>query len=101
MTFRRKSPTAHALTSEDFVALAKSYGRIGGLDRLATVVKAVRAERGQDRVLLLDGGNTFHGSLGSIAAQGQDVADCFKLLKPDAGDRVIGNSPMARPGSRN
>jgi S-sulfosulfanyl-L-cysteine sulfohydrolase len=80
-----KSPMAHALTSEDFTALAKSYGRIGGLDRLATVVKAVRAERGQDRVLLLDGGNTFHGSLGSYRTQGQDVADCFKLLKPDGG----------------
>ncbi len=80
-----KSPTAHALTPEDFAALAKSYGRIGGIDRLATVVKAVRAERGQDRVLLLDGGNTFHGSLGSHRTQGQDVADCFKLLKPDGG----------------
>ncbi|MEA2986513.1 MAG: S-sulfosulfanyl-L-cysteine sulfohydrolase [Alphaproteobacteria bacterium] len=80
-----KSSTAHALTSEDFVALTKSYGRIGGLDRLATVVKAVRAERGQDRVLMLDGGNTFHGSLGSYRTQGRDVVDCFKLLKPDGG----------------
>jgi 2',3'-cyclic-nucleotide 2'-phosphodiesterase (5'-nucleotidase family) len=44
----------------------------------------VRAERGQDRVLLLDGGDTLHGSLGSLRSKGQDVADCFKLLKPDA-----------------
>ena len=80
-----KTPEAHALTSEDYVALAKSYGRLGGLDRLATVVKSVRAERGQDRVLLLDGGDTFHGTLGSTNTKGQDVADCFKLLKPDAG----------------
>src|SRR5581483_5715884 len=41
------SPEAYALTSEDFAALVKSYGRMGGLDRLATAVKAVRAERGQ------------------------------------------------------
>ena len=34
-----KSAAAYALTSEDFSALAKSYGRIGGLDRLAAVVK--------------------------------------------------------------
>lgn len=80
-----KSPEAYALTAEDFAALAQSYGRLGGLDRLATVVKAVRAERGPDRVLLLDGGNTFHGSFGSLRTKGQDVADCFKLLKPDAG----------------
>src|SRR5664279_5698003 len=34
-----KSASAYAMTSEDFEGLAKSYGRIGGLDRLATVVK--------------------------------------------------------------
>jgi sulfur-oxidizing protein SoxB len=79
-----KSAEAHALTAEDFAALAQGYGRLGGLDRLATVVKAVRAERGQDRVLLLDGGDTFQGTLGSLRTKGQDVADCFKLLKPDA-----------------
>ena len=79
-----KTGAAYALAAEDFTALAQSYGRLGGLDRLATVVKAVRAERGQDRVLLLDGGDTFHGSLGSLRSKGQDVADCFKLLKPDA-----------------
>jgi len=51
------SPAAYALCSEDFAALAKSYGRMGGLDRIATIVKAIRAERG-DRVALLDGGDT-------------------------------------------
>jgi sulfur-oxidizing protein SoxB len=80
-----KTAAAYALTSEDYIALAQNYGRLGGLDRMATVVKAVRAERGQDRVLLVDGGDTFHGSLGSLRTQGQDVADCFKLLKPDVG----------------
>ena len=79
-----KSPAAHALTAEDYVALAQGYGRMGGLDRLATAVKSVRAERGTDRVLLLDGGDTFQGSLTSYRTQGQDVADCIKLLKPDA-----------------
>ncbi len=78
-----KSAAAYALTSEDFSALAQSYGRIGGLDRMATVVKAVRAQRG-DRVLLLDGGDTWQGSLGANRTKGQDMADCFALLKPDA-----------------
>ncbi len=78
------SSTAHALTAGDYIALARSYGRMGGLDRLATAVKAVRTERGTDRVLLLDGGDTFQGSLPSLRTQGQDVADCIKLLKPDA-----------------
>ena len=78
-----KSAAAYALTSEDFSALAKSYGRIGGLDRLATVVKRVRAERG-DKVLFLDGGDTWQGSYGANASRGQDMVDCMALLKPDA-----------------
>jgi sulfur-oxidizing protein SoxB len=79
-----RSAEAYALTSEDFTALAKIYGRIGGLDRAATVIKAVRAERGQDRVLMLDGGDTWQGSLGALRTQGQDMVDCVRLLKPDA-----------------
>lgn len=78
-----KSAGAYAMTDQDFSALAKSYGRIGGLDRLATVVKQVRAERG-DKVLLLDGGDTWQGSLGANASKGQDMVDCMALLKPDA-----------------
>ncbi|HZL40751.1 MAG TPA: thiosulfohydrolase SoxB [Pseudolabrys sp.] len=78
-----KSASAYALTSEDFSALAKSYGRIGGLDRLATVVKGVRGERG-GKVLLLDGGDTWQGSLGANMSRGQDMVDCMALLKPDA-----------------
>ncbi len=79
-----KSAAAYALTDQDFETLAKSYGRIGGLDRLATVVKRVRAERGSDKVLLLDGGDTWQGSLGSNRSKGQDMVDCMALLKPDA-----------------
>jgi len=77
------SAAAYALTDQDFTSLAKTYGRIGGLDRLATVVSQVRAERG-DKVLLLDGGDTWQGSLGSNATKGQDMIDCMALLKPDA-----------------
>ena len=77
------SQTAYALSSEDFAALAKSYGRIGGLDRIATIVKAVRAERGE-RVLLLDGGDTWQNSYTSLLTKGQDMVDCMALLKPDA-----------------
>jgi S-sulfosulfanyl-L-cysteine sulfohydrolase len=79
-----ESAMAYALSSQDFASLARHYGRVGGLDRIATVVKAVRAERGVDRVLFLDGGDTWQGSLGANRTQGQDMIDCFALLKPDA-----------------
>ena len=35
-----KSPEAYALTDQDFAELARAYGRMGGLDRIATVVKS-------------------------------------------------------------
>lgn len=78
------SAQAHALASEDFAALAQAYGRMGGLDRIATVVKAIRSERGDDRVVLLDGGDTWQNSYTAMVTNGQDMVDCFKLLKPDA-----------------
>ena len=78
------SPDAYALTSDDFVALAKNYGRMGGMDRLATVIKAVRAERGDDKVLLLDGGDTWQGSWTSLQTRGQDMVDVQAELKVDA-----------------
>jgi sulfur-oxidizing protein SoxB len=78
------SASAYALTDQNFEALARSYGRIGGLDRLAVVVKRVRAERGSDKVLFLDGGDTWQGSLGANSTRGQDMVDCMALLKPDA-----------------
>ncbi len=78
-----KSAAAYAMTDQDFTSLAASYGKIGGLDRLATVVAQVRAER-DGKVLLLDGGDTWQGSLGANSTKGQDMVDCMALLKPDA-----------------
>lgn len=79
-----RTAAAYALSSNDFIALAHDYGRLGGLDRIATVVKAVRAERGSDRVLFLDGGDSWQGSLTANRTKAQDMVDCLKLLEPDA-----------------
>ena len=77
------SAEAYALAYDDFSALAKSYGRLGGLDRIATILKAVRAERGE-RVMVLDGGDTWQNSYTALQTKGQDMVDCMALLKPDA-----------------
>ncbi|MBC7150990.1 MAG: thiosulfohydrolase SoxB [Rhizobium sp.] len=77
------TPQAYAMTSDDYVALAKSYGKMGGLDRIATIVKRIRAERGDD-VLLLDGGDTWQGSYTSLQTKGQDMVDAMNALQPDA-----------------
>ncbi len=79
---RPGTPEAYALTDVDFDALARSYGKMGGLDRIATVVAAIRAERPQ--ALLLDGGDTWHGSYTCLKTEGQDVVDAMNRLRPDA-----------------
>ena len=78
-----KSAEAYALSYEDFSELAKVYGRMGGVDRIATVIKAIRAERG-NKVLLLDGGDTWTNSWTALKTQGQDMVDVMNLLAPDA-----------------
>ncbi len=76
------SPEAYALTHTDFTALAKTYGRMGGMDRVATVVNAIRAERPE--AILLDGGDTWHGSMTSLITKGQDVVDVMNKLGVEA-----------------
>ena len=80
----RDSANAYALTSDDFVALAKNYGRMGGFDRMATLVGAIRAERGDDNVLLLAGGDELQGSWSSLQTQGEDILQCLNALRIDA-----------------
>ncbi len=76
------SPSAYALTYNDFTALAKEYGKVGGLDRVATVINSIRAERPD--ALLLDGGDTWHGSYTCYHTEGQDMVNVMNALKPDA-----------------
>ncbi|WP_421703637.1 thiosulfohydrolase SoxB [Aliiroseovarius sp.] len=76
------SPSAYALTYNDFSALAKGYGKLGGLDRVSTVINAIRADRPD--ALLLDGGDTWHGSYTCFQTEGQDMVNVMNALKPDA-----------------
>lgn len=76
------SPSAYALSYNDFTALAGTYGRVGGLDRVATVINQIRAARPD--ALLLDGGDTWHGSYTCHHTEGQDMVNVMNALKPDA-----------------
>ncbi len=76
------SASHYALSSGDFAALAQEYGRMGGLDRVATVVDHIRADRPD--ALLLDGGDTWHGSYLNHHTQAQAIFNAMSALKPDA-----------------
>ncbi|UWS01437.1 thiosulfohydrolase SoxB [Phaeobacter inhibens] len=76
------SPSAYALTYNDFASLAQGYGRVGGLDRVATIINAIRADRPD--ALLLDGGDTWHGSYTCHHTEGQDMVNVMNALKSDA-----------------
>ena len=76
------SPSHYALTHNDFSALASEYGRVGGLDRVATVVKSIRADRPD--AILLDGGDTWHGSYTCHHTQGQDMVNVMNALNTEA-----------------
>jgi sulfur-oxidizing protein SoxB len=77
------SPLAHALAHEDFTDLARAYGRMGGLDRVASVIAAIRAERGEGNCLMLDGGDTWQNSYTALQTLGADMVECLSLLRPD------------------
>ncbi len=76
------SPSHYALTYNDFTALANAYGKVGGLDRVSTVINAIRADRPD--AILLDGGDTWHGSYTCYQTEGQDMVNVMNALKPDA-----------------
>ncbi len=76
------NPSHYALSSGDFAALARAYGRVGGLDRVATVINAIRSDRPD--AILLDGGDTWHGSYTCLKTQGQDMVNVMNALQPDA-----------------
>tara|TARA_R110002094_G_scaffold215328_1_gene185910 strand:- start:139 stop:1839 length:1701 start_codon:yes stop_codon:yes gene_type:complete len=76
------TPMDYALTYDDFVTQAQAFGKVGGLDRVATVLNAIRADRPD--ALLLDGGDTWHGSMTCLKTQGQDMVNVMNALTPDA-----------------
>jgi len=77
------SPLGYALAGEDFLPLAKSYGKVGGLDRIATVVNAIQAQR-PEQTLLLDGGDSWHGSYATLQTRGEDMVEAMNFLGVEA-----------------
>jgi sulfur-oxidizing protein SoxB len=63
-------------------ALGRACGRKGGMDRVATVINAIRAAR--PGALVLDDGNTRHGSMPALRTDGQDMVNVMHALGVNA-----------------
>jgi sulfur-oxidizing protein SoxB len=74
---------AHAFTYLDFTDAARRFGKVGGFPHLATLIERLRAERGADKTLLMDGGDTWQGSGTSYWTRGRDMVDACNLLGVD------------------
>ncbi len=76
------SSDAYAFSSDDFTRLAREYGRVGGMAHMATLIKAVRAER-PGNTLLVDNGDTWQGSYTSLKNLGEDMVTVQNALGVD------------------
>lgn len=74
---------AHAFTYLNFAEASKTYGKVGGFAHLATLVKRLRADHGNDRTLLLDGGDTWQGSGTAYWTRGKDMVGATNQLGVD------------------
>ena len=74
------SPLYHREEGDDrFVERAKREGRVGGFAYIATIVKRQRAEL-QDRTILLDSGDTWHGTVVPVRMAGAPVVELMNEM---------------------
>ena len=76
------TPEAYAFSSHDHVALSNTYGKIGGMAHMATLIKNIRGER-SDNTLLIDCGDTWQGSYSSLQSRGDDMVEVMNAMGVD------------------
>lgn len=76
-------PEAHAFTYLNYAQATEQYGKVGGFAHLATIIKQLRAEAGDQNCLLLDGGDTWQGSGTAFKTHGMDMVKACNQLGVD------------------
>jgi len=74
---------AYAYSSDDYLALAREYGKMGGFAHIASLIQEVRAER-PGKVLYVDTGDTLQGSATSLWTRGEDMVQVMNALGCEA-----------------
>ena len=78
------SAEAYAFTSLDFEKSAPRFGKLGGFAHLKALIDKLRADVGERRSLLLDGGDLWQGTGLSNSMQGADMVEAANLLGIEA-----------------
>jgi S-sulfosulfanyl-L-cysteine sulfohydrolase len=81
---RADSADAYAFTSVDFEKSAPRFGRLGGFAYLKTLIDKLRADVGEHRSLLVDGGDLWQGTGLTHLTRGADMVDAANLLGIEA-----------------
>lgn len=77
-------PTYHREEGEaDYLEKARKEGKIGGFAHIATVINRLRSEM-PDNTLLLDAGDTLHGTSVPLFTQGKPVIEVMNAMGYDA-----------------
>ncbi len=74
---------AYAYSVDDYVALAKEFGKMGGYAYIMSLIKQIRAER-PGKVLYIDTGDTLQGSATSLWTKGEDMVRVLNQMKCEA-----------------
>ena len=66
-----------------FSALASKFGKMGGGAHMATIIKSIVQQRGKDKVLVLDGGDTWATTALALFTKGQAIVDWMNYVGYD------------------
>ncbi len=67
----------------DFESLAKKFGKMGGVAHIKTVLDKIRKERGEDKCLFLDSGDTWQGTGLALKTGGEAIVEAQNRLGVD------------------
>jgi len=70
-------------THMDFNALAKKFGKMGGIAHMKTVINDIVKKRGKENTLLLDSGDTWQGTGVALKTGGEAIVKAQNYLGVD------------------
>ncbi len=70
-------------TYMDFDALAKKFGKMGGISHMKTLINEIKRQRGAENVLFLDSGDTWQGTGVALKTRGEAIVKAQNYLGVD------------------